>query len=149
MKKRALAIALTALTGGCVTGQKMGDIHEGMSRHEVESTLGNPDGYQRSGEYEALRYTDRLIGGWSWNRTDYTVVLQNGQVIGYGPGQVRQEGPMTPRPSKATRRTAPLEDEADWSVTAVPSIDWNGADRYRSIAVAAFSAARCGWRGMA
>ncbi|MFM0199388.1 hypothetical protein PQR53_05825 [Paraburkholderia fungorum] len=92
MKKRALAIALTELTGGCVTGQKMGDIHKGMSKHEVESTLGKPDGY-RSGEYEALRYTDRLISGWSWNRTDYTVVPQNGRVIEYGPGQVRQEGP--------------------------------------------------------
>jgi hypothetical protein len=102
MMKRALAIALTELMGGCVTGQKMGDIHEGMSKHEVESTLGKPERYQRSGEYEALRYTDRLISGWSWNRTDYTVVPQNGQVIEYGPGQVRQEGPMTPRPRKAS-----------------------------------------------
>jgi hypothetical protein len=39
--------------------------------------------------------------------------------------------------------------EADRSVTAVPSIDWDGADRYRSFVVTASSAARCGWRGMA
>jgi hypothetical protein len=93
MKKALLLIALTALIGGCVTGQKMGDIHEGMSKNEVVSILGNPDGYQRSGQYEALRYSDRLIGGWSWNRTDYTVVLRDGRVSEYGPGQVRQEGP--------------------------------------------------------
>ena len=85
--------AVAVLISGCVTGQKMGDIHEGMSKREVVSILGNPDGYQRSGEYEALRYTDRLISGWSWNRTDYTVILQNGRVSEYGPGQVRQDGP--------------------------------------------------------
>lgn len=96
MTKARFAIALLAAAGlisGCATGQMMGDIHEGMSKGEVVSILGNPDGYQRSGEYEALRYTDRLISGWSWNRTDYTVILQNGHVSEYGPGQVRQEGP--------------------------------------------------------
>ncbi|WP_407973313.1 hypothetical protein ACJ51O_36265 (plasmid) [Burkholderia pyrrocinia] len=96
MLKARFPIALLAaagLIGGCVTGQKMGAIHEGMSKSEVVSILGNPDGYQRSGEYEALRYSDRLISGWSWNRADYTVILQNGHVNAYGPGQVRQEGP--------------------------------------------------------
>jgi hypothetical protein len=96
MSKARFAVAMltvTGLIGGCVTGEKMGTVHEGMSKNEVVSILGNPDGYQRSGEYEALRYTDRLISGWSWNRTDYTVVLRNGQVSEYGPGQVRQERP--------------------------------------------------------
>ncbi|MGF6813174.1 hypothetical protein OKW30_008391 [Paraburkholderia sp. Clong3] len=96
MTKARFAVAVLAVAGlisGCVTGQKMGDIHAGMSKGEVVSILGNPDGYQQSGEYEALRYTDRLISGWSWNRTDYTVVLRNGQVSEYGPGQVRQDGP--------------------------------------------------------
>jgi len=96
MKKARTALTLmvlAGLTGGCVTGQKMGDIHEGMSKSEVVSVLGNPDGYQRSGQYEALRYTDRLISGWSWNHTDYTVLLRDGRVSEYGSGQVRQEGP--------------------------------------------------------
>lgn len=96
MTKARFAVALLAVAGlisGCVTGQKMGDIHEGISKREVVAILGNPDGYQRTGEYEALRYTDRLISGWSWNRTDYTVILQNGRVSEYGPGQVRQDGP--------------------------------------------------------
>jgi hypothetical protein len=68
----------------------MGGIHEGMARAEVISTLGNPDGFQRSGDYEALRYSNRLISGWSWDRADYTVLLLDGRVIGYGPGEVRQ-----------------------------------------------------------
>ncbi|VXC89801.1 conserved hypothetical protein [Burkholderia sp. 8Y] len=71
----------------------MGEVNEGMSKGEVISILGKPDGFQRSGEYEALRYTDRLISGWSWNRADYTVVLKNDHVSEYGPGQVRQERP--------------------------------------------------------
>ncbi len=53
----------------------------------------HPDGFQRSGTDEALRYSDRLISGWSWNRADYTVVLRDGHVSEYGPGQVRQERP--------------------------------------------------------
>jgi hypothetical protein len=95
MTKARFAVALLAVAGlisGCVTGQKMGGIHEGMSKREVVAILGNPDGYQRTGEYEALRYTDRLISGWSWNRTDYTVIQQNGHVSEYGrpwPGSTR------------------------------------------------------------
>ena len=51
-------------------------------------------GFQRNGEYEALVYTHRLISGWSWDRTDYTIILQNGGVVQYGTGQVRQNGPI-------------------------------------------------------
>ncbi len=90
---RIAVLSVAGLASGCVTGQKMGDVHEGMSKAEVVSILGNPDGFQRSGEYEALRYSDRLISGWSWNRADYTVILQNDRVSAYGPGQVREERP--------------------------------------------------------
>jgi hypothetical protein len=40
-------------------------------------------------------YTNRLISGWSWDRTDYTVILKDGHVVEYGPGQVRQREPNT------------------------------------------------------
>jgi hypothetical protein len=83
----AIAVGLSA----CATGQRMGEIHEGMTKNDVLATLGNPDGFQRVGEDEALRYSDRLISGWSWNRTDYTVILHEGRVSAYGPGFVRQE----------------------------------------------------------
>jgi hypothetical protein len=71
----------------------MQSVREGMSRGEVIGKLGNPDGFQRSGEYEALRYANRLISGWSWDRADYNVILRNGRVVEYGPGQVRQRDP--------------------------------------------------------
>ncbi|KAB0672437.1 hypothetical protein F6V30_07705 [Oryzomonas sagensis] len=88
--------ALALLQGGCATGEIVRTrIQEGMSKQQVISELGNPDGFQRSGEYEALLYSNRLISGWSWDRTDYTIILQNGQVAQYGTGQVRQNSPNT------------------------------------------------------
>lgn len=81
--------AVLFLLSGCVIGERMGNVREGMSKDEVISTLGNPDGFQRSGDYEALRYTNRLMSGWSWDRADYTVIFKKGRVVEYGPGQVR------------------------------------------------------------
>ncbi|MCE1225592.1 MAG: hypothetical protein LWW87_03785 [Geobacteraceae bacterium] len=81
---------------GCATGEIVrSGIRDGMSKQQVIDELGNPDGYQRSGDYEALLYTNRLISGWSWDRTDYTIILQKGSVVQYGTGQVRQNSPNT------------------------------------------------------
>ncbi len=88
--------SLALLQTGCATGEIVrGKIREGMSKQQVISELGNPDGFQRSGEFEALLYSNRLISGWSWDRTDYTIILQNGNVAQYGTGQVRQNSPNT------------------------------------------------------
>jgi hypothetical protein len=87
-------IAIISLLTGCVTGDKVrSGIREGMTKEQVISVLGNPDGFKRSGNAEALTYTNRLISGWSWDRTDYTVILEDGHVAQFGSGQVRQEGP--------------------------------------------------------
>ena len=95
MLRLVCALALSAALVGCVTGERMQSVREGMSKDEVIGVLGNPDGFQRSGDYEALRYTNRLISGWSWDRADYNVILRNGRVVEYGPGQVRQRDPNT------------------------------------------------------
>lgn len=88
-------IILIALFG-CATGERVrAGVHEGMSKQQVISELGNPDGFQRSDAYEALIYTNRLISGWSWDRTDYTIILKDGHVVEYGTGEVRQNGPNT------------------------------------------------------
>lgn len=42
------ALALSAALVGCITGELMRDIREGMSKDEVIGILGNPDGFQRS-----------------------------------------------------------------------------------------------------
>jgi hypothetical protein len=43
-------LAIVSTLAGYVTGQKIGDIHEGISKSEAVAVLGDPDGYQRSGE---------------------------------------------------------------------------------------------------
>jgi len=94
MKNVLLALFVALLLAACVTGDRVrGGIREGMTKDQVIATLGQPDGFKRSGNAEALQYTNRLISGWSWDRTDYTVILEEGHVTQYGPGQVRQEGP--------------------------------------------------------
>jgi hypothetical protein len=90
-----IIIMIASLTA-CATGELVrGGVREGMTKADVTSLLGNPDGFKRAGEQEALLYTNRLISGWSWDRTDYTVILQNGRVVEYGSGQVRQNTPNT------------------------------------------------------
>ncbi len=64
-----------------------------MTRSEVVGVLGNPDGFQHAGSYEALKYTNRLTSGWSWDRTDYNVILINGRVVASGNGEIRERGP--------------------------------------------------------
>ena len=92
--KLLVSLAIATMLSSCVTGDKVRQsIHEGMTKEEVISALGNPDGFKRAGDYESLSYTNRLISGWSWDRADYTVILKSGLVVEYGPGQVRQEGP--------------------------------------------------------
>lgn len=86
-----LAMALQ----GCAIGQKAQSLREGMTKNEVISQLGRPDGFMRNRNYEALQYTNRLISAWSWDRADYVVVLKNGRLVEYGPGEVRQRDPST------------------------------------------------------
>jgi len=91
-----VVVLSAALLAGCVTGgQIRSGIHQDMTKQQVVAALGRPDGVRTSGNYEALEYANRLISGWSWDRADYYVILKDGVVTSYGPGQVRQEGPKT------------------------------------------------------
>lgn len=96
MKKYITMLMLSIALGGCTTGELVrGGLHEGMNKADVIALLGNPDGYKKAGDQEALLYTNKLISGWSWDRTDYTVILKDGLVSEYGNGQVRQKSPNT------------------------------------------------------
>jgi hypothetical protein len=82
------------VVAACTTGEKMAQIHDGMSKDQVVATLGAPDGYSRDGNTEVLSYADRLISGWGFDRADYQVRLSGGQVIAYGPEPMRHDRPM-------------------------------------------------------
>ena len=87
----AILIFPTLLLVSCVTGEKMTALSPGMTKAQVIAKLGPPDGYQSEGNYEVLRYTNKLVSGFSWDRADYYAILQNGTLTEYGAGQVRQD----------------------------------------------------------
>ena len=89
MKKYFAVLGVLFILAGCATGELMSRLRPGMPKQEVIQTLGNPDGYQARGEYEALKYSHRLVTGWAWDRADYFVILKDGKTVEYGTGEVR------------------------------------------------------------
>jgi len=83
------AIVLAVILAGCATGELMSSLRPGMTKEEVTRVLGSPDGFQSRGEYESLKYSNRLVTGWAWDRADYFVILRDNRVIEYGTGEVR------------------------------------------------------------
>lgn len=81
-----LLIILIACTTGEIVRK---DINPGMSKDNLITMLGNPDGFRMVGDQELLTYTNRLISGWSYDRADYHFVIKNNKVIAYGTGEVR------------------------------------------------------------
>ena len=92
MKVRFLLPILAAIAA-CTTGEKVSDLHEGMTREQVEKILGKPDGFQRNGEMVQYQYTNRLISGWGWDRADYYAVFADDRLMQWGTGEVRQKAP--------------------------------------------------------
>ena len=79
----------TATLSSCVTGDKISSIQPGMTRQEVISKLGRPDGEKVGENEEVLSYNNRFASGWSNDRADYNVILRDGKVVEYGQGEVR------------------------------------------------------------
>ena len=89
--KLATVILVTTLLAGCVSGHQVrGGVNPGMSQEQVTRIMGKPDGFKQRGEYTTYKYTNVLISGWSWDRTDYTFIFKNGKLIEYGNGEVRE-----------------------------------------------------------
>jgi hypothetical protein len=93
--KRVILAGLSLAIVGCATGEKMRRLDSGMDRQAVERQLGRPDGFSEQEGYQVLTYKNRLMSGWSWDRADYQVLLKDGLVVQYGPGEVRQNQPNT------------------------------------------------------
>ncbi|MDU4687437.1 MAG: outer membrane protein assembly factor BamE [Serratia marcescens] len=91
MRKILIVVLLALSATACTTGEKISDLSPGMSREQVISTLGRPDGDAISGKYELLTYSNRLMSGWSYDKADYKVILENGKVLQYGAETVRPD----------------------------------------------------------
>ena len=98
MKSAIFALLSILILSSCATKGKMTGLYEGMTKAEVIRVAGDPDGYQRSGEYEVLFYIDRSTGTGSIFGTpyrdvvDYSVILKDDLVVEYGPGRAHQRG---------------------------------------------------------
>lgn len=88
--KYIVAFVIMILISSCATGAKVTNLDPGMSSEQVIQTMGKPDGYQQRGEYKIFKYTNRLISGWSWDRTDYIFIFKDDKLVEYGAGQVRE-----------------------------------------------------------
>jgi hypothetical protein len=81
VKTLFLALSVVSLFSACTTGEKMSRLEPGMTRQQVVGLLGRPDVVRSSGAYERLEYTHRLITGWSWDRSDFKVILKDGRIV--------------------------------------------------------------------
>ena len=84
-----LIILTISFLMACAHGSKMQKLRPDMTRQEVIKILGQPDGFKRSGDYESLKYANKLMSGWAYDRADYFAILKNGRLVEYGVGEVR------------------------------------------------------------
>lgn len=84
------AILLSICISGCATGERWSEIDEGMSKEQVKLILGKQDQIEkRDNGWSIHYYKNRLISGFSWDKTDYYVVYNpDGKVDSYGHGAV-------------------------------------------------------------
>lgn len=93
--RKSILILLVSILAGCATGESISRLGPGMNRAQVDAVMGSPDGYQQRDGYEILKYSNRLMSGWSWDRSDYFILMKDGQVVEYGNGEVRERSPNT------------------------------------------------------
>jgi len=91
--KILFSLIIAIVFTNCATGERITDLQSGMTKQQVIRTMGQPDGYSANGSAEILRYTNKLISGWSWDKADYYAALENGKLVTWGTGDVRQNRP--------------------------------------------------------
>lgn len=89
--KKLLLIPFIFVITSCATGEKFSNLSVGMSKRQVVSTIGKPDGDAINDNVELLSYSNRMMSGWSYDKADYQVILKDNKVIEYGVVNVRQD----------------------------------------------------------
>ena len=85
-----IVLAVVMAQAACTLNDLMPDLHEGMSPTEVKAIMGSPSGQQRQGEMLGMAWTNRMISGWAWDRTDAYAIFEDDKLISWGTGEVRQ-----------------------------------------------------------
>ncbi len=87
---KILALILILGLTACATGEKFGAVEEDMSKEQVRHLIGKQDQIERrDGGITIYYYKNRLVSGFSWDKTDYYVVFgPENKVISYGHGAI-------------------------------------------------------------
>ena len=101
MKTVIFALLSVLILSSCAMTGKMAGVREGMTKAQVINVAGDPDGFQRSGDYEVLLYIDRrhtwsFFGGSYRDAVDYSVILLDDHVVEFGPGRTHQRQSEVP-----------------------------------------------------
>jgi hypothetical protein len=91
--RKVLILSIILALIGCATGDRISKLKTGMLEDRAAHIMGEPDRVEKRGEYVVFRYKDRLIGGHSYEKADYYVIVKNGLVVDYGIGEIRLDLP--------------------------------------------------------
>ena len=72
-----LVILLFLFIVGCATGEKISSVEEGMSKEQVRSIMGSQDRIIQKNGATIYIYENRLMSGWSWDKTDYYIIFDD------------------------------------------------------------------------
>lgn len=82
---KALIAAMALVLMGCASAEKrMNNVSLGMSKAEVISVLGTPNGAAATDGVEYLKYNLKVDPTWSLATREYFIRLINGKVEAYG-----------------------------------------------------------------
>jgi hypothetical protein len=90
MKRAALGLVAAFLATGCVHNSSLEQVHPGMSREEVSSIMGPPDGIAAEPGRECAYYTvlKDFMSRTPWSMSDrYYVCYASGKVDTFGKAQ--------------------------------------------------------------
>lgn len=90
MRHYFIVVVFLALLSGCATGELWSQVDEGMTKEQVKNIIGKQDKIEkRENGWSIHWYLNRLISGFSWDKTDYYVIYNpDGKVDSYGHGVV-------------------------------------------------------------
>lgn len=94
MYKKIVIAVVSALSifvlVSCFFGERRHNIAPMMKKAELEKMLGRPDGYKKDKNKEIYSYYNKMISGWSYDKADYHFIFENGYLLQYGAGEIRQ-----------------------------------------------------------
>ena len=93
--KAIFILLFSIFLSGCVTGKPAEQIKPGMSFEQVQNVMGSPDVFQKRDNFTIYKYTNGFVSSWvvstwPWERTDYVFIFDDGKLVEYGAGEVRE-----------------------------------------------------------